>query len=230
MHDEKTARGGCDPDTILPEDVPVAMPELPRKLIITTDEQFKAMADPIRTRILRIIQNQPATAKQIAERLGSKPGTIGHHLQVLEAAGLAQVIARRQVRGTVAKYYTRTARLFDYHLSPDVSGATSLGLQTLTDARDELLEALLTVGENAEIEGGFPHVRLSPERVRVYAERLHGIVEDLLSESSQPTDPVYAVSFCLFLAPTYVQPTASKVPPESASPASTPPQTAPPGA
>src|SRR5436189_4403627 len=83
---------------ILPEDVPVTMPELPPQLVINTLQQFKAISDPIRSRILGIIQNQPATARQIADRLGASPGAIGHHLHVLEAAGLAQVVARRIMR------------------------------------------------------------------------------------------------------------------------------------
>src|SRR5262249_19643406 len=98
----------------LPEDVPVEMPTLPLTLTLTTAQQFKAFGDPVRVRILGIIQQQPATAKQIAGQLGIPPGTIGHHLQVLERAGLAQVVARRLVRGIVAKYYTRTARLFNF--------------------------------------------------------------------------------------------------------------------
>ncbi|MBF6589427.1 MAG: winged helix-turn-helix transcriptional regulator [Ktedonobacterales bacterium] len=205
---------GYDPDMILPEEVPVEMPELPRKLLITTDEQFKALADPVRTRILRIIQNAPATAKQIADRLGSKPGTIGHHLQVLEAAGLAWVVARRQVRGTVAKYYTRTARLFDYSMPRDATGSMSIVLGLLTEARDEMLEAFVSIGEDAECASGFPHVRLSPERARVYRERLDTIVEDLLNEPSVVGDQVYGLCFTLFVAPAYVQPS----PPKSATP------------
>ena len=94
-----------DIDTIavLAEIVPVEMPNLPPKLLINTPQQFKALGDTLRWRILGIIQNQPATAKQIADRLKVPPGTIGHHLQVLEETGLAKVVARRLVRGIVAK-------------------------------------------------------------------------------------------------------------------------------
>src|SRR5438874_4598400 len=106
------------------------MPELPREFMISTEQQFKAIADPTRTRILGIIQNQPATAKQIADRLKVPPGTIGHHLQVLEEAGLAKVVARRLVRGIVAKYYTRTARIFAFDLPYEVDASISLDILT----------------------------------------------------------------------------------------------------
>src|SRR2546422_9297326 len=130
-----------DPIEILPEDVPVTMPELPPRLVINTVQQFKAISDPIRSRILGIIQNQPATAKQIADRLGASPGAIGHHLHVLEAAGLAQVVARRLVRGIVANYYTRTARIFKYDLPREMTGDTSINLDIMAKAYEELAEA-----------------------------------------------------------------------------------------
>src|SRR5690242_19500028 len=94
-------------EAILSADVPVTMPELPLQLIITTAEQFKAISDPTRSRILNIVRHHPSTAKQIAQRLNATPGAIGHQLHVLEKAGLVQVVARRMIRGIVAKYYTR---------------------------------------------------------------------------------------------------------------------------
>src|SRR6266487_7206668 len=124
---------------ILPEDVPVTMPDLPARLVINTIQQFKAISDPIRSRILGIIQNQPATAKQIADRLGATPGAIGHHLHILEAAGLAQIVARRITRGIVANYYTRTARIFTYDPPSDVIGESSIALDIFTAAREEFV-------------------------------------------------------------------------------------------
>src|SRR5258706_9312448 len=137
-----------DSEAPLPENVPVRMPSLPAKLNVTTAQQFKAIGDPLRSRILGIIQNQPATAKQLADKLGIAPGTIGHHLQVLEAAGLAQVVARRLVHGIVAKYYTRTARLFLFDFPPEVTQGASMALRFITEARDQLAETV------ADEEGG----------------------------------------------------------------------------
>ena len=154
-----------EPD-VLPEDTPVIMPELPLSLTVSTPQQMKALADPIRHRILGIIQNRPATAKQIADRLKMSPGTIGHHLQVLEAAGLAKVVARRLVRGIVARYYTRTARIFTYDFPPDVTGAVPTLVRFLSDARDELAEALVDGGQDLLVKTAFPHSRLTPERMQ----------------------------------------------------------------
>lgn len=193
-------------EAILPETVPVRMPELPARLTINTAQQFKAIGEPLRWRILSIIQNQPATAKQIAQRLKVSHGAIGHHLQVLEEAGLAQVTARRLVHGIVAKYYTRTARIFMFDLPEEVVGDAAIGLQMMTDARDEWAETLATVREEDIIRcTSFPHARLSPERAKIYKERLDGIIEDFLRETPDPDGQVYGLLISIFKSPAYMQ-------------------------
>jgi DNA-binding transcriptional ArsR family regulator len=198
---------GTNPDDvpILPAGEPVTMPELPPQLTITTSQQFKAIADPVRSRILGIIQNQPATAKQIADRLGIAPGAAGHHLQVLEAAGLAQIVAKRLVRGIVAKYYTRTARIFSYEMPREVTGGVSTSVEIMTSAVNELSETLAEGGDERCRQTSFPHARLSPERARDYEARLSALVEDLLHEPPDAAGEVYGACVALFLAPTYMQ-------------------------
>ena len=68
------SKDSVDDIPVLSDDVPVKMPELPQSVSITSLQQFKAISDRTRSRILGIIQNQPATAKQIADRLGASPG------------------------------------------------------------------------------------------------------------------------------------------------------------
>ena len=199
------SRNNLDAIPVLPEDVPVTMPELPARAFVTTFEQFKAVSEPVRSRILGIIQNQPATAKQLADRLGATPGAIGHHLHVLEEAGLAQIVARRLVRGIVANYYTRTARIFTYDLPRDVKGNVNASLEILDKARDEWAEALTTVKEDPYRCDSFPHVRLSPERARHYSERLEALLDDLLREQPDPDGKVYGILMSMFMSPPYMQ-------------------------
>ena len=200
---------------VLPGDVPVTMPELPVQLVINTGQQFKAISDPIRSRILGIIQNQPATAKQIADLLGASPGAIGHHLHVLEAAGLAQVVARRLVRGIVANYYTRTARIFTYDLPREVTGDTSINLDIMAKAYEELAEAEANKEEDVHQCAGFPQIRLSSESARYYSERLQALVDNILRETPDPNGKVYGILVSMFKAPAYMQGPATSLPTES---------------
>src|SRR6266513_1718078 len=194
-----------DAISVLPGNIPVTMPELPSRIPIKTAQQFRAISDPLRSRILGIIQNQPATAKRIAHILNASPGAIGHHLHVLEAAGLAQVVARRLIRGIVANYYTRTARIFTYDLPRQVTGDTSINLDIIAKAYEELAEAEANMKEDVNQCAGFPHVRLSPERVKYFSERLQSLVDDVLSEASDPNGKVYGILVSMFMAPNYIQ-------------------------
>lgn len=197
-------------EAVLPEEVPVVMPDLPLQLKVNTAQQFKAMGDPLRWRILNLIQHQPYTAKQIAERLKASPGTIGHHLQVLEGSGLAQVVARRMVHGIVAKYYTRTARIFKFDFPSQVTGNTSTSLKFMTDAHDEMAEAIEVEGENAVLSSGLPHVRLSRERAEIFMGRLNDLLDELLEEKADPDGQVYTLCTAFFKAPPYLQTSEQK--------------------
>jgi DNA-binding transcriptional ArsR family regulator len=188
---------------VLPGDVPVTMPEIPVRMTINTLEQFRAMSDPLRMKILRIIRYQPATAKQLADRLGATPGAIGHHLRVLEVAGLAQVVALRVTRGIIARYYTRTARIFMYDMPKEVTEPGTVSVEFLTDARDELVDASLDFKKEATIYSGFPHARLSRERANEFSARLQRLADEFLQEPDDPEGEIYGLSIALFRAPAW---------------------------
>ncbi|MBO0869656.1 MAG: winged helix-turn-helix transcriptional regulator [Micromonosporaceae bacterium] len=83
-------------------------------LHVSAPEQFKALAHPLRHRLLFALGQQPATIGQLAIALGSQKGTIAHHLKVLREAGMVRIVETRQVRGGTEQYYQRTARRFDF--------------------------------------------------------------------------------------------------------------------
>jgi len=195
---------------ILPADVPVPMPELPLRVEIKTKRQYKAATEPTRARILAILQNEPATAKQLAERLNGTPGAIGHHLKLLAREGLVQVVARRQVRGIVASYYTRTARIMMFNHSVTY-GESADRAEILTNARDQLAEVAAEPGfyeEDSAFSMGFPHLRLSKRKAQKLAERLSKLCDDLIATPNEPDEPLYGIIIGMFRAPVYLQPNA----------------------
>jgi DNA-binding transcriptional ArsR family regulator len=192
---------------LLPDDVPVEMPDLPRQLLVTDPEQYKAMGDETRVRIVRLVQHKPMTVKQMATQLGLPPGTVGHHVQILEAAGLLQVVARRLVRGIVAKYYARTAKIFTYDLQDkDVKelGLPSFTLQCLGEAREEITEAMERLGDEFEDRSGFPHARISRERFDYFSQRLRDLFDEFVAEPHDPNGVVVGLFGVLYTAPPLV--------------------------
>lgn len=197
---------------LLPDDVPVVMPDLPIRLTISTEQQFKAISDMVRSRILGVIQYQPLTAKQVAQRLQASPGAIGHHLHVLEEAGLVKVVARRITRGIVTSYYTRSARLFDYDLPSSVRGSV-VNLDVAEKAHAELLDSTVSYEDDPLRCDAFPHVRLSFERIVHYQTRFNALLDELIAETPDPDGEVYGVFFGIFKSPPYMQ--VSKTPQHS---------------
>ena len=79
-------------------------------LEIRSPEQYKALAHPLRQRLLFALGHAPATTSQLAVALDAQKGNVGHHLKVLREAGLVRVARTRQVRGGTEQYYQRTFR------------------------------------------------------------------------------------------------------------------------
>jgi len=80
--------------------------------ITTTQEFMAAMGDPRRMRILEILTKQQASATEIAKMIEESPQTTQYHVKVLEKVGLVELVAKREVRGAVEKFYRAVAEQF----------------------------------------------------------------------------------------------------------------------
>ncbi len=69
---------------------------------------MRALAHPLRLRLVELFAEGPRTTKQVAEELGLPPTRLYHHVHALEAAGLLRLRERRKKRGTEEKYYEAT--------------------------------------------------------------------------------------------------------------------------
>jgi predicted ArsR family transcriptional regulator len=79
---------------------------------IENAEQLKAIADPLRRRLLEIFAEEPTTTKQAATMIGEKPTKLYHHVDFLEQNGLIELVKTQPNRGTTEKYYQSVARKF----------------------------------------------------------------------------------------------------------------------
>lgn len=57
---------------------------------------FKALSDPTRREILRMLQNSDLTAGEISDQFDMTKPSISHHLSVLKQAGLVQDLRKGQ--------------------------------------------------------------------------------------------------------------------------------------
>jgi DNA-binding transcriptional ArsR family regulator len=66
---------------------------------------LRALAHPLRLRMMELFAESPKTTKQVAELLGQPPTRLYHHVAALERSGLLVLKEKRQNRGAVEKWY-----------------------------------------------------------------------------------------------------------------------------
>lgn len=70
---------------------------------------FKALAHPVRIRILEILRNGPLSVGQLQEELGVPPSSVSQQLAVLRSRGIVST----DRRGTTVIYAVRDPDLFE---------------------------------------------------------------------------------------------------------------------
>ena len=74
-----------------------------------TVADLRALAHPLRLRMMELFAESPKTTKQVADLLGQPPTRLYHHVAALERAGLLVLKETRQNRGAVEKWYGSVA-------------------------------------------------------------------------------------------------------------------------
>jgi DNA-binding transcriptional ArsR family regulator len=151
----------------------------------STPAQLKALAHPLRQRLLYALGEQPATISQLAATFGAQKGNIAHHLKVLSAADLVHIVETRQVRGGTEHYYQRTARRI--HVGGPPVASTTAMLQAVADELSTTTQEPLLI---------LRHLRLTAAE----AERLTAALRELAdtAEQASPDEPRYAILVGLY--------------------------------
>jgi DNA-binding transcriptional ArsR family regulator len=157
--------------------------ELEETLAFQNPEQFRALFEETRLRIVDLLLERAATITELAAVLEKPKGTVGHHVSVLERAGLIRVVRTQRFRAIEAKFYGRTARTYlltpridvDLVVSPDYF---------LTSAASEYAKA--SQGEEELIHhtmiSTLRYARIPNERAREWALRLGELSQEFVSE------------------------------------------------
>src|SRR3982751_1736257 len=72
--------------------------------------ELRALAHPLRLRMMELFAESPKTTKKVAELLGQPPTRLYHHVAALERAGLLRLTETRKNRGTTEKWYESVSR------------------------------------------------------------------------------------------------------------------------
>ena len=124
----------------------------PGKLAAAADRrrvtrQLRALAHPLRLRLLQAFARGRRTTMQVATQLGEPPTRLYHHVNALERAGILKLVDTRQVRGTTEKYFEVAHRQIGHVRGQHLTKATRASLTGIAtvvfeEAKAELLAVM----------------------------------------------------------------------------------------
>lgn len=171
-------------------------------------ESLKALAHPLRVRILHVLTTQGAqTSSSLAVELDESTGTTSYHLRQLEAAGF---IAEDAERGTARERWWRRAVgpvevwTKDLAARPEGRQASAAVLGAWTEHDGDLLARWIATGEERYDEPTLDAARVSSRSATMPASALRALtrdVERLIRERiaaaaetpEDPADPVHRI-------------------------------------
>jgi DNA-binding transcriptional ArsR family regulator len=140
--------------------------------------ELRALAHPLRLRIMELFAEGPKTTKRVAELLGEPPTRLYHHVAALERAGLLQLKETRKNRGTVEKWYetmSRTIGSLSDSRRPrgtNASGKRAIAMTVLEQSRREVVNAIAQPGAEppllARLVMAAPPAMMPKVRKRLY--------------------------------------------------------------
>jgi DNA-binding transcriptional ArsR family regulator len=129
-----------------------------------------------------LLRERAWSTQQLARELDLPKGTVGHHLKVLERAGLIRVVHTRQVRAVTEKFYGRVARLFLFQADTPEE-ARALGVATLRDAAFQLARA------PQGASWGMVLSRLDPKDLERFNRRFDRLIDDFRKADTAGGEP-----------------------------------------
>ena len=151
-------------------------------LVVRETEQFRALGDDLRTQIVVLLRDHAASTTELADKLGLPKGTVGHHLKVLEKAGLVRVVRTRKVRAVTENYFGRTARLFVFKSTgADGEDVRNVAAASLRRAAEELLP----IGDDGRTTFAVVRARLTDADAKRLTKRLERLIDDFRAANAK---------------------------------------------
>ena len=111
------------------------MEELAETLVVEQFDQLRAIADPLRARILELLVQRPMTMPQLGEVFGETVAQMHYHVRELEKFGFLRLVEKRERGGFIEKYYRAVAR--------EISVAPALLRTTTPSELDQTVQGYL---------------------------------------------------------------------------------------
>ena len=151
------------------------------------EAEAKAIASPLRLRILRVALHEARTNKEIAETLDLNPATSLHHVRTLVETGfLVEQHPRRGARGSRERPYLASGK----------SWFLELGESGRVDGQDLLLQTFLgdvATLPPAVLDSARLGFRLSEADREAVLDRLHALLKEIATLPSDPEGQPWSI-------------------------------------
>jgi len=164
------------------------------RLLLRDPAVLRALADPLRIRILEEAVEEPRTVKQLAQALGVPPTRLYYHVKILQRNRLLRVHNRRMVGSIQERSYLATARSWIADPSLTVAAVKKSGvLGALADLVKAEMEVAARDDSGGPVGGpssslpilGLSELWLSPDDIADLRRQL----EELFGPYSPLTNP-----------------------------------------
>jgi DNA-binding transcriptional ArsR family regulator len=203
---------------------PQPLPELIEFRQIEDAATMKALADPLRQKLMRALgrnaheKPRVMTVKQLAEELGEPTTKLYRHMKQLLAVGLIQVAELRLVGGIVEQHYRVAQKGWGVNAERPTWDRASAQSEELLGMAGAAIEEYFTRYE-AALQSGRTHLRsqdslehppyvrsigtisdfqMPRERAAEFAERFHALVEEFNGEAHARGENTVLVNLMTF--------------------------------
>jgi DNA-binding transcriptional ArsR family regulator len=198
-----------------------------KRYIIRDLETLRIMADPLRAQIYEILIREPASVRQVAERMGLAPSRLYYHVNLLEKHNLLRVVETRMVANMLEKSYRAVA--LEFEVAPELLNfseenravISEMLASTLDATREDLLRSIsarlfeLEQGEQEKQRSLMitrVNARISDRQAEEFRARLAALLEEFSSQDAGEGPAAAAQNYALMLAfyPSFYYPESDK--------------------
>lgn len=187
-----------------------------RRFHVSDLETLRAISDPLRVQIMELLEGQPLTVKQVAEKLGLAPSKLYYHFGALEKLGMIEVAETRMVANMLEKTYKSAAHyldvdpsLFKFSKEGENEPINILLSSTIDATREDMLRSLQA--RQFQLEQGDDEQprrfiinrivsNVSGKRIAEFQDRLVKLLQEFEAEDkiSKPADQPYALTVAFY--------------------------------
>lgn len=117
------------------------------RILTMNPNQARAIEEPVRARIIKILYKKSLNAEQITKQLkknGYKKAltTIRHHIEILKKTGLIEIVKIEETRGAITKFYSTSTKLLGFEIPDDFDTKYSTVIKNTSTKMEKLLKSI----------------------------------------------------------------------------------------